>query len=538
MNQHALGLTLAVDERGLHPGTKVRVHLVAEVIATAPGIERARPPLSVVLAVDTSGSMAGPPLEHVVLSIDRLVALLSPTDRIGVVAFANDAAEVTALLPADAETRRLVSSRVHRLLAEGGTNIEAGLTHAAALLPPRGVHERQVILLLSDGAPNVGRAGPIELAAVARKLRPDVGVSTLGYGAQHNEDVLRAISDAGAGRYHFIADPRVCEMEFAQAIGAQGDVVAEAIEIALFPEQGVEIVRLLGSPQVRFGAAGLKIGVPDLLDGSRYLIAAELSVTPPREPGPWTLLRASVVYRRAGEREPQTLQQTLESDVGEGARRVEPPVRARVLRARADEVRAEARALADRGQFDGAAAVLRRHIAAIQAEPWFVSNDGSPVAEALEQLVDEATTMERKPSQEVYRTYRKSMLGTILSSEAPSGYGAAPHSRLAQATLAGKLPVARLVGLTGDTKGKIFPLAQPRIVLGRTSAADIALDDANVSRQHLVIAGQNGRFLAIDLGSTNTSLVNGRRLTRPQVLAPGDVIQLGDIEMRYEEETL
>ena len=44
MSTHALGLTLALDERGLHPATKVRVHLVAEVTAVVPGIERARPP--------------------------------------------------------------------------------------------------------------------------------------------------------------------------------------------------------------------------------------------------------------------------------------------------------------------------------------------------------------------------------------------------------------------------------------------------------------------------------------------------------------
>ncbi len=538
MSEHTLGLALDLDERGLPPATRARVHLVAEITAAAPGRDRARPPLTVVLAVDTSGSMVGPPLEQVILSIDRLTALLTPEDRLAVVAFANEASEVAPLLAADVDARRLISSRVHRLVAEGGTNIEAGLKHAASLLPPRGAHERQVILLLSDGVPNVGRAGAEDLAALARSLRPDVGVSTLGYGPQHSEDVLRAISDAGAGRCHFIADPRVCELEFALAIGAQGDVVAEAVEIALFPEPGVEIVRFLGPHELRFGAAGLKIGVPDLLDGSRYLVAAEVDLTTPREPGPWPLLRATLGYRRAGEREPQALQATLTAAVGEGARRVDPAVRSRVLRARADEVRAQARALADRGQFDGAAAVLRRLLQAIQAEPWFVSNDGSPIAEAVEQLVDEATAMERKPSQEDYSAYRKATLGTVLSSEAPSGHGAAPHSRLAQATVAGKLPVACLVVVTGELSGKRFPLTLPRIVVGRTSAADIALDDANVSRQHLVIAGQNGRYLAIDLGSTNTSMVNGHRLGRPVALAPGDVIRVGDIEMRYEEETI
>jgi Ca-activated chloride channel family protein len=536
MTDHALGLTLAFDELGLHPVDKARVHLVAEVTAVAPGIERARPPLSVVLSIDTSGSMAGPPIEHVIQSIDRLLALLEPTDRIGVVAFSHNAAEIAPLAAADARAKRLVSTRAHRLVAEGGTNVEAGLHGAAALLPPRGQHERQVILLLSDGAPNVGLSSARELAEVAKGLRPDVGVSTLGYGAQHNEDVLRAIGAAGAGRYHFISDPRMCDLELAQAIGAQGDVVAEAIEIALFPEPGVEIARFLGGPELRFGASGLRVGVPDLLEGSRHLVAAEVDVAPPRERGPWKAMRATLSYRRAGEREAQTLEETIVAEVGEGDRRVAPPVRAKVLRARADEARAEARALADRGNFEGAAAVLRRQIRAVQAEPWFVGNDGSPLAEAVEQLVDEAAAMERKPSQEEYTNFRKSQIATILSAEAPSGPHSAPRSRLAMSTVAGRLPRARVVVLTGELAGRRYELGQARIVVGRTTAADITLDDPGVSRQHLAIAAQQGRFLAVDLGSTNTSLINGEPLVRPVPLATGDVIRVGSVDLRYEED--
>src|SRR5580692_2074144 len=269
MDPHALGLSLAVDERALPPAATTRLHLVAEVSTIAPGVERARPPLAVALAVDVSGSMQGPPLEHVVQSIERLVGLLEPTDRVGVVAFSDAASEVAPLAPANLDGRRLIASRVRRLLAEGGTNVEGGLRRAASMMPPRGPHERQVILLLSDGIPNRGASTVGELSALARSLRPEIGISTLGYGPQHHEDVLRAISEAGAGRYHFIADPSVCEVEHAAALGARGDVVAEAIELSISPAPGVEIVRFLGAPEARIGAAGLKLAVPELLEGSR-----------------------------------------------------------------------------------------------------------------------------------------------------------------------------------------------------------------------------------------------------------------------------
>ena len=38
-----------------------------------------------------------------------------------------------------------------------------------------------------------------------------------------------------------------------------------------------------------------------------------------------------------------------------------------------------------------------------------------------------------------------------------------------------------------------------------------------------------------DLGSTNGTFVNGRRITRPLPLEIGDTVRIGDTELRYEE---
>jgi Ca-activated chloride channel family protein len=142
--------------------------------------------------------------------------------------------------------------------------------------------------------------------------------------------------------------------------------------------------------------------------------------------------------------------------------------------------------------------------------------------------------MELKPSNEAYKSFRKSQIGTVLSSEQPSR-AQNRHTQFAISQVAGKLPEARLVVLNGDQKGRRFELVQPRIVLGRTSAADIPIEDPKVSRQHLAILGKDGRFLAQDLGATNASYVNGALLSRPVPLSPGDVIRVGSVELRYEE---
>ncbi len=533
MSADVLDLSLALDQTLLPAGGPSRVDLALEILALAPGIERARPPLSVVLAVDVSGSMAGPPIERVIQSIVRLVDLLDETDRLGVVAFSDQASEIAPLAFVDAAAKRLIAARARRLNAEGGTNMEAGLQQAARMLPPRGPHERQAILLLSDGEPNRGLASAVDLAALARSFRPDVAVSTLGYGEHHNEDLLRAVAEGGAGRYSFIADPAVCEIELAQALGAQGDIVAEAIELGITPADRVEILRFLGKPEVRFGASGLRITVPDLLEGSRHLLAAELQITPARAEGSIPVLHAELTYRRAGEREPRTIHRTLTLGVGDGPRQIVPEARARVLEVRSDEVRAEARALADRGQFEGAVAVLRKLVTTIEAEPWFRANDGSPLAEALEQLRDEAAALQRKPNVEQYRVFRKTQITSLGASD--SLEVSSPTSIRYSQSIGGVLPDAALVVIVGEDVGRRIPLDRPRMVLGRTRAAQVQIEDINVSRQHAVILAQNGAFLLMDLGSTNPTRVNGECLVEPRPLSTGDVIRVGDVELRYEE---
>ena len=53
------------------------------------------------------------------------------------------------------------------------------------------------------------------------------------------------------------------------------------------------------------------------------------------------------------------------------------------------------------------------------------------------------------------------------------------------------------------------------------------LDDPNVSRKHAEIRPRGGSWVLTDLGSTNGSRLNGRRIEGSEVLRPGDEIELG-----------
>jgi hypothetical protein len=74
------------------------------------------------------------------------------------------------------------------------------------------------------------------------------------------------------------------------------------------------------------------------------------------------------------------------------------------------------------------------------------------------------------------------------------------------------------------------------VVVGRSRSCDIVLDDPNVSREHAEIRPRGGSWVLTDLGSTNGVTINGRRIERPEVLKPGDEIELGTSMVVFELE--
>ncbi|WLQ08083.1 FhaA domain-containing protein [Arthrobacter oryzae] len=78
-----------------------------------------------------------------------------------------------------------------------------------------------------------------------------------------------------------------------------------------------------------------------------------------------------------------------------------------------------------------------------------------------------------------------------------------------------------------DIDGQRYSLNAPSIVLGRSSEADILVDDTGVSRRHLEIRTANGATEAVDLGSTNGSYVNGHKVVGSVDLTDGSTITMG-----------
>lgn len=80
--------------------------------------------------------------------------------------------------------------------------------------------------------------------------------------------------------------------------------------------------------------------------------------------------------------------------------------------------------------------------------------------------------------------------------------------------------------VTGDSPGR-FPLNGGSATVGRADDNDICLEAQGVSRYHARFRREAGRMLLEDLGSTNGTFVNGRRLVESAELQHGDRIDFG-----------
>jgi predicted component of type VI protein secretion system len=86
----------------------------------------------------------------------------------------------------------------------------------------------------------------------------------------------------------------------------------------------------------------------------------------------------------------------------------------------------------------------------------------------------------------------------------------------------------KLLVVGGETSKKDVTLRRPRTVVGRKKGCKIRIQSESVSRIHCSLVLADGRLTAKDLGSSNGTFVNGRRI-KEQELQAGDKLQVGVI---------
>jgi FHA domain-containing protein len=104
---------------------------------------------------------------------------------------------------------------------------------------------------------------------------------------------------------------------------------------------------------------------------------------------------------------------------------------------------------------------------------------------------------------------------------------AGPQTQLIQMSLDADAELVQ-IGKTSRT----WPLSKEAVVIGRMEGCDIILPDAGVSRRHAEIRREGDEWVVIDLGSTNGTEINGKRVNRHR-LTPGDRLALGETTLEF-----
>ncbi|MGU3645131.1 FhaA domain-containing protein [Microbacterium sp. C23T] len=83
-----------------------------------------------------------------------------------------------------------------------------------------------------------------------------------------------------------------------------------------------------------------------------------------------------------------------------------------------------------------------------------------------------------------------------------------------------------------DVEGRRIPLTKSRTVIGRGSDADITVADSGTSRKHVEILWDGERAMVRDLGSTNGTMLDGRKVTEA-ALPPDATVRIGRTDIVF-----
>lgn len=165
-----------------------------------------RPPGTLQVVLDRSGSMAGGRLDGAKTALAALVDRLDPRDHFGLVIFDE---RVDVPVPAARLTDKAATKRaIQKVVTAGSTDLSGGylrgLQEARRVAGDTGA----TVLLISDGKANAGIVDPEALSRVAAEAYTHgVTTTTLGYGLGYDERIMSAIARGGSGNEHFAEEP-------------------------------------------------------------------------------------------------------------------------------------------------------------------------------------------------------------------------------------------------------------------------------------------------------------------------------------------
>lgn len=225
----------------------------------------ARPPLSLAVVVDVSGSMQGPKLELVREGLGLLIDGMRDDDQLALVTYSDGAAVFAPLAPV--ESRRVDLRRIaEALVAGGGTNLAAGLELGYRELSRGYDPEREHrVILLSDGQPTAGIVDTPSILGLSRGYNSDgIGLTTIGLGSDFNIGLMRGLAQQADGNFYYLENVAAVSEVFEEELAFFLVPVAFDIELSVRAGSDYTFGRALGTPFWTNTSEGGRLDVPSV----------------------------------------------------------------------------------------------------------------------------------------------------------------------------------------------------------------------------------------------------------------------------------
>ena len=198
--------------------------------------------IDVVIVLDKSGSMSGnKKLGLCLKTAEFLTKQLTKRDRLGIISYDTHVSEDLPLTYMDAKGRATALDSIKRIRAGSMTNLSGGALKGIETIQ-RGMKNSEAdvksVLLLTDGLANQGITGSQSIvAAVKGALEMTKGVKfyTFGFGSDHDEKLLKDLSEITQSSYYFIESSEGIPSAFGDCLGGLLTLIAQNVSVVIKP---------------------------------------------------------------------------------------------------------------------------------------------------------------------------------------------------------------------------------------------------------------------------------------------------------------
>jgi len=515
-----------------------KLYLMARLASgPAPDNQRRRP-LNLSLVIDRSGSMGGDKIAYTRQAAQFLVQNLGANDWLSIVLY-NEGVD-TLLQPEQVTHKDAINQKIATIKAGGMTNLSGGWLQGCNLVGQNLTADYlNRVILMSDGLANRGVTQQDKLVALAgQKREHGITTTTMGLGADFNEDLMMAMADAGGGAFYFIESPEVAPMIFEEELRGLLNLIGQNLVISVEPTDYVTNVSQLNAYNMHSNGQRIAFDLGDVFGDEVKTLVLELTIPALHDIGKRqiALLRFEYDEIRENGTEHRVMEQPVVINVGVPAEIPAPPnpeVRRSVLLLQAAQARREAVAAADKGEYKQASEVLKRAAEAIEQSP--VHNQ--ELSEEQAALLQQAAELER--GEEFYGNYSRKVMATQAMYTMTDRHESTQFLRAREIERAMKVaPLDRKEGIAPSYitwRDKTVPLEYDLIRIGRAPQNELVLQAKNVSRFHCQIKRIDGQLFIEDLGSTNGTFVNDEAVKQPRSLSVGDVVRVGHEQVVFHD---